>query len=464
MIENVILSNLIFNEEFARKVIPFLKVDYFSDMRDQVLFKLIDTYFLKYNTCPSIEAIAIDLTNIPINEPLFNGCKETLASFSKDENTKLDWLTDNTEKFCQERALYNSIHKSIEIMKDEKSIMGKGAIPQLLTDALAVSFDTHIGHDFTEDAEHRYDYYHRKEIKVPFDLELMNIITAGGVSKKTLNVLLAGPNVGKTLFMCHCAATNLYMNYNVLYITLEMSEEEISKRIDSNLLDIPMKELDSIPREYYIRKMEKLKQHVKGKLIVKEYPTSCAGSANFRHLLNELKIKKNFIPDIIYIDYINICCSSRIKLSSSINSYTLIKTIAEELRGLAVEMNVPIISATQVNRGGFKNSDFDMDDTSESFGLPMTVDFMVGLIKTDELEELNQILVKQLKTRYSDPNVNKRFVLGIDKTKMRLYNVEQNAQQDILDGPVMDNKSFGQEDNERAKPKKKFSSRFQGFK
>ena len=288
----------------------------------------------------------------------------------------------------------------------------------------------------------------------------MNKITNGGLPRKTLNVILAGTGVGKSLFMCHCAAANLDMGYNVLYITLEMAEERIAERIDANLLNVTLDELKTIPKDYYDKKFEKIKARTKGKLIIKEYPTACAGSANFRHLLNELKIKKNFHPDIIYIDYINICTSSRLKNSAAGDSYTLVKSIAEELRGLAVEFNLPIVSATQVNRSGFSNSDFDLENTSESFGLPMTVDFMIGLIKTDELESLNQILVKQLKTRYNDPNFNKRFVLGLDRSKMRLYNVEQNAQEDILDGPVMDNTSFGQEDNERSKPKPKFNRTF----
>ena len=462
-IENLILSNLLYNEEYSRKVIPFLKTDYFSDQSQLVIYKLIDIYFNKYNACPSLDALAIDLTNIQINEMLFNQSKEVLASL---QNTPIDikWLLENTEQFCQEKAIYNAIRKSLEVMDDKTGKLSRGSIPQLLTDALGVSFDTHIGHDFIEDSSERFEFYHKKEVRVPFDLEYMNKITNGGLPRKTLNVILAGTGVGKSLFMCHCAAANLDMGYNVLYITLEMAEERIAERIDANLLNVTLDELKTIPKEYYDKKFEKIKSRTKGKLIIKEYPTACAGSANFRHLLNELKIKKNFHPDIIYIDYINICTSSRLKNSAAGDSYTLVKSIAEELRGLAVEFNLPIVSATQVNRSGFSNSDFDLENTSESFGLPMTVDFMIGLIKTDELESLNQILVKQLKTRYNDPNFNKRFVLGLDRSKMRLYNVEQNAQQDILDGPVMDNTSFGQEDNERAKPKKKFSSRFQGFK
>ena len=458
-IENLILSNLLYNEEYSRKVIPFLKTDYFSDQSQLVIYKLIDIYFNKYNACPSLDALAIDLTNIQINEMLFNQSKEVLASL---QNTPIDikWLLENTEQFCQEKAIYNAIRKSLEVMDDKTGKLSRGSIPQLLTDALGVSFDTHIGHDFIEDSSERFEFYHKKEVRVPFDLEYMNKITNGGLPRKTLNVILAGTGVGKSLFMCHCAAANLDMGYNVLYITLEMAEERIAERIDANLLNVTLDELKTIPKEYYDKKFEKIKSRTKGKLIIKEYPTACAGSANFRHLLNELKIKKNFHPDIIYIDYINICTSSRLKNSAAGDSYTLVKSIAEELRGLAVEFNLPIVSATQVNRSGFSNSDFDLENTSESFGLPMTVDFMIGLIKTDELESLNQILVKQLKTRYNDPNFNKRFVLGLDRSKMRLYNVEQNAQEDILDGPVMDNTSFGQEDNERSKPKPKFNRTF----
>jgi archaellum biogenesis ATPase FlaH len=349
-------------------------------------------------------------------------------------------------------------------MDEKNGPISKGSIPQVLTDALAVSFDTHIGHDFLADSDERYEFYHRKEKRVPFDLDYFNAITNGGLPNKTLNIALAGTGVGKSLFMCHCAAANLSRGLNVLYITLEMAEERIAERIDANLLDIAVDELESLPKQTYDNKIEKLKQKTTGKLIVKEYPTACAGSANFRHLLNELKIKKNFIPDIIYIDYLNICLSSRIKHGANVNSYTLVKAIAEELRGLAVEHNVPIISATQTTRSGYSNSDVGLEDTSESFGLPATADFMFALISSEELESLGQIMVKQLKNRYSDPGSNRRFVLGIDRSKMRLYNVEQSAQ-DLHDGPVMDRTKFGEEDNERSKPKSKFDkSKFEGFK
>ena len=464
MIEHTIFSNLVYNEEFARKTIPFLRDDYFNRHSDKIIFNLIDDYFKKYNSMPSLEALAIELSNKSVNEQTFTECKETLANF-KQEKTDIEWLIDQTEKFCQEKAVYNAIMKSIQIIDDKSGNFSKGAIPQILTDALAVSFDTHIGHDYVEDHEARFEFYHQKEVRVPFDLDYFNKITQGGLPRKTLNIALAGTGVGKSLFMCHCAAGNLKQGLNVLYITLEMAEERIAERIDANLLDITVDDLKIIPKDTYEKKMERVKRKTDGKLIIKEYPTACAGSANFRHLLNELKIKKNFVPDIIYIDYLNICMSSRIKYGANVNSYTLVKAIAEELRGLAVEFGVPIVSATQTTRGGYSNSDVGLEDTSESFGLPATADFMFALISTEELQELGQIMVKQLKNRYSDPGVNKRFVLGIDRSKMRLYDVEQSAQEDILDGPVMDHTKFGQEDYERRLPKKKFDkSDFAGFK
>lgn len=465
MIERVILSNLLFNDDYNRKVIPFLKAEYFQDYSERVVFDLIDDYVKKYNSFPSVEALAIDLSNKDgLNDESFKISKEVIASLEQDSNTKLDWLLDQTEKFCQDKALYLAIMKSIKIMDEKNGSISKGSIPQVLTDALAVSFDTHIGHDFLMDADDRYEFYHRKEKRVPFDLDYFNAITNGGLPNKTLNIALAGTGVGKSLFMCHCAAANLTRGLNVLYITLEMAEERIAERIDANLLDTAVDELEMLPKQSYDAKIGKLKEKYTGKLIIKEYPTACAGSANFRHLLNELKIKKNFIPDIIYIDYLNICLSSRIKHGANVNSYTLIKAIAEELRGLAVEYNVPIISATQTTRSGYSNSDVGLEDTSESFGLPATADFMFALISSEELESLGQIMVKQLKNRYNDPGNNRRFVLGIDRSKMRLYDVEQSAQ-DITDGPVMDRTKFGEEDNERSKPKPKFDrSKFQGFK
>ena len=466
-IETTILNHLVFNEEYGRKVIPFLKDDYFKDQQDRIIFKLITEYVNKYNAFPSKEALAIDLSNKDgIGEETFKQSKELIGAFKEDKETQIDWLLDQTEKFCQDKAIYNAIMASIGILDDSSGKTSKGAIPQILSDALAVSFDTHIGHDFLEDADSRYDFYHTKEERIPFDLDFFNKITQGGLPKKTLNIALAGTGVGKSLFMCHCAAANLIKGFNVLYITLEMAEERIAERIDANLLDVTLDDLKMLPKDVYDKKIARVRGKTNHKLIVKEYPTACAGSANFRHLLNELKIKKNFMPDVIYIDYLNICMSSRIKHGANVNSYTLIKAIAEELRGLAVEFNVPIISATQTTRSGYSNSDVGLEDTSESFGLPATADFMFALIKqSEELADLNQIVVKQLKNRYGDPNVNSRFIVGVDRSKMRLYDVESSAQEDLLGGPVMDNTKFGNEDNERSKPKNKFNkSMFEGFK
>lgn len=466
-IERTILSNLLFNNEYNRKVIPFLKPEYFQDHNEKVVFDLIDDYVKKYNSFPSTEALAIDLSNKEgLNDETFKISKEIIASLEHDSNTKLDWLLHQTEKFCQDKALYLAIMRSIRIMDEKNGSISKGSIPQVLTDALAVSFDTHIGHDFLDDSDERYEFYHRKEKRVPFDLDYFNAITNGGLPNKTLNIALAGTGVGKSLFMCHCAAANLSRGLNVLYITLEMSEERIAERIDANLLDVAVDELEMLPKQSYDSKIERIREKTTGKLIVKEYPTACAGSANFRHLLNELKIKKNFIPDIIYIDYLNICLSSRIKHGANVNSYTLIKAIAEELRGLAVEHNVPIISATQATRSGHSNSDLGLEDTSESFGLPATADFMFALISSEELESLNQIMVKQLKNRYNDPGNNRRFVLGIDRAKMRLYDCEQSGQDGLSDDrPIMDKGKFMEEETERSKPKSKFDrSKFEGFK
>ena len=466
-VEHVILSNLVFNEEYGRKVIPFLKEEYFSDYQDKIVFKIISEYVDQYNSFPSKEALAIDLSNKDgLNEDAFKRTKDIIETLHHEPDTKIEWLLDQTEKFCQEKAVYNAIMSSIQILDDKTGKNAKGAIPQILSDALAVSFDTHIGHDFLEDADSRYEFYHTKESRIPFDIDYFNSITQGGLPKKTLNIALAGTGVGKSMFMCHCAASNLTKGFNVLYITLEMAEERIAERIDANLLDVTIDDLKVLPKDVYDKKIARVKGKTTGKLIVKEYPTACAGSANFRHLLNELKIKRNFVPDIIYIDYLNICMSSRIKNGANVNSYTLIKAIAEELRGLAVEFNVPIVTATQTTRSGYSNSDVGLEDTSESFGLPATADFMFALIKqSEEMADLNQIMVKQLKNRYGDPGVNSRFIVGVDRGKMRLYDVEQSAQTLSEDKPVMDNTKFGEEDYERSRPKSKFDrSKFEGFK
>lgn len=464
-IERVILSNLLFNDEYNRKVIAFLELDYFQNYSEKVIYNLIKDYVNNYNSFPSIEALAIDLSNKDgLNEDVFKEATDIISSLEVNKDTKLDWLLDQTEKWCQDRALYLAIMESIRIMDEKNGSISKGSIPQLLTDALGVSFDSRIGHDYINDLDQRYEFYHLKEERIPFDIDYFNKITDGGLPRKTLNVLLAGTNVGKSLFMCHMAANNLTQGKNVLYITLEMAEERIAERIDANLLDIPINELKIIPKDTFVNRLNKLRAKTPGTLIIKEYPTSSAGSANFRHLLNELKIKKEFIPDIIYIDYLNICMSSRIRMGANVNSYTYIKAIAEELRGLAVEFNVPILSATQTTRSGYSNSDVELTDTSESFALPATVDLMVALISSEELYALNQIMVKQLKNRYADPGINKRFVVGVDRPKMRLYDVDE--QGDVMDDrPVMDKGKFMEEENERKKPKAKFDrKKLEGFK
>lgn len=574
MIEHSILSNLINNEQYFRKSIPFLKQDYFQDRSHKLAFKLIDEYVKKYSSQPTTKALVIDLEEEPLNQDEIDNVRTLINGLDAEPIKDNEWLVDQTEKFCQDKAIYNAIMSSINIL-DGKTDKTKNAIPQILSDALAVSFDTNIGHDFLEDYESRYEFYHKKEQRIPFDLEYFNKITKGGVPNKTLNIALAGcvhpetkikvrikseereisigevknllehgyelevdspdgyvpislfvdkgewdeyilelndgravrvnenhlfetnegwryaknlclrntlsvddfllficddglkkgkviktgnripivdiqvnhenhryytngvsshnTGVGKSLFMCHCAAANLTRGNNVLYITLEMAEEKIAERIDANLLNVTVDELAMLPKDAYDKKIERVRGKTNGKLIIKEYPTATAGSANFRHLFNELKIKKGFTPDIVYIDYLNICNSSRMKQGGSVNSYTYIKAIAEELRGLAVEQNVPIISATQTTRSGFTNTDLGLEDTSESFGLPATADFMFALISSEELQDLNQMMVKQLKNRYSDPATNRKFVIGVDRPKMKLYDVEQKAQADIAD-------------------------------
>jgi replicative DNA helicase len=469
-IEHIIFGNLIENEDYARKVIPFLKEEYFTDTVDRKIFSIIHEYVGKYNNFPTKSAVEIDLNEVGgLSDDQFKLAKEVVSGLDKSEDRDVAWLVDNTEKFCKDKALYNALMQSIQIVDDsKKDSISVGSIPQILTDALGVSFDSHIGHDFLNDAAERYEFYHRKEVRIGFDLDFFNKITQGGLPRKTLNIALAGTGVGKSLFMCHNAAQNLMSGQNVLYITLEMAEERIAERIDANLLGVTLDDLKDLPQAIYYKLVGKVKERAKGKLIVKEYPTACAGSANFRHLLNELKIKKNFIPDIIYIDYLNICASSRIKPGSNVNSYTYIKAIAEELRGLAVEFNVPIVSATQTNRSGFSNSDVGLEDTSESFGLPATADFMFALITSEELRQLNQIMVKQLKNRYGDPSVHKRFVIGVDYSKMRLYNVEASAQEDLVqdeDRPVFDNSASGYRLENESKPVSKFEKiKFAGFK
>lgn len=454
-IETQILKHLIDNEAYARKTLPFLRADYFSDQEEKIVFEEIHKYVTAYNSTPSISALRIELENKPnLLDAAYKKTASLLEQIQEaDCDTKItEWLVDATEQFCQEKAIYNGIMQSIQILdsKTGDSKLDKGAIPSILADALSVSFDNHVGHDFLDDAERRYEFYHKVEQRIPFDLEYFNKITKGGLPTKTLNIILAGTGVGKSMFMCHCAAGNLTMGKNVLYITMEMAEERIAERIDANLLNIDLDKLTSMPQDVYMRKIEKLREKTMGKLIIKEYPTASANVTHFKHLLNELKLKRQFIPDIIYIDYLNICASSRMKQGASVNSYTFIKAIAEELRGLAVEMKVPIISATQTTRSGYDNTDVSLTDTSESFGLPATADFMFALISSEELADLNQIMVKQLKNRYSSPDTNKRFVIGVDRAKMKLYDVEQSAQNHIHDSgqveddkPVFDKSGFG---------------------
>jgi replicative DNA helicase len=435
-LEQTILRNLIRNEDYLRKVLPFLKLEYFSDKTERMIYEEINKFTETYNSTPTIEAIGLavkERRNLSDEElEKSKTYLHEIASF-KDEESKVQWLTDKTEKFCQERAIYNAVLGSISILDGKDKSNDKGAIPKILSDALAVSFDSSVGHDYLENSDERYDFYHRKEERIPFDLEYFNKITKGGLPAKTLNIALAGTGVGKSLFMCHVAAGAMAQGKNVLYITLEMAEEKIAERIDANLLNVSIDALMELPRDMYERKVKRVKDMTTGKLIIKEYPTASASATHFRTLLNELNLKRSFVPDIIFIDYLNICCSSRIKVSANINSYTYVKSIAEELRGLAVEFGVPIVSATQTTRSGFTSSDPGLEDTSESFGLPATADLMFALISSEELEALGQMMVKQLKNRYSDPTAHKRFVIGVDRSRMKLYDVEQGAQDGLAD-------------------------------
>lgn len=433
-LEKTILRNLLRNESFTRKVLPFIRDEYFTVEEDRVLYKEIKDFILKYNKPPTFDALLIEVDSLKsIKEEQVKSIRETISEFRQnDDDTNIDWLLDTTEKFCQEKALYHAIMKSIEIMDKKNGSLTTGAIPTLLSDALSVSFDPNVGHDYLEQFEDRYDYYHQVLERVPFDLEFFNKITKNGVPKKTLNIAMAGTGVGKSLFMCHVAASALSQGKNVLYITLELAEEEVSKRIDANLMNITFDDLMALPKDLYMKKAQSLKSKTNGHLIVKEYPTAGASVIHFKALLNELNLKKSFKPDIIFIDYLNICMSARVK-NGGTNLYEYVKSIAEELRGLAVEYEVPIFSATQTNRTGYVSSDVGLENTSESFGLPATADFMFALISSEQLESLGQIMVKQLKNRYNDPGVNRRFVVGIDRSKMKLFDVEQSAQDDIIE-------------------------------
>lgn len=435
-LEQTILKNLIYNEDYLRKVLPFLKEEYFGDRVEKTIYSEILSFTTTYNNTPTIEAIVLavqERRNLSHEE--VEKCESYLTEIknTQSERTEIQWLIDKTEKFCQEKAIYNAVLGSISILEGKEKTLEKGSIPKILSDALSVSFDTTVGHDYLENSDERFEYYHRKEERIPFDLEYFNKITNGGLPAKTLNIALAGTGVGKSLFMCHCAAGAMSQGRNVLYITMEMAEEKIAERIDANLLNVTLDDLKELPKDVYDKKVSKVKSMTTGKLIIKEYPTASASTTHFRTLLNELNLKRSFVPDIIFVDYLNICCSSRIKPGSNINSYTYVKSIAEELRGLAVEFGVPIVSATQTTRSGFTSSDPGLEDTSESFGLPATADLMFALITSEELEELGQIMVKQLKNRYADPTHYKRFTIGVDRAKMKLYDLEQSAQVGIAD-------------------------------
>ena len=451
-IEITIIRNLIHNEDFSRKVIPFLEPSYFERRSDKILFEEISSFIVKYGCSVTIEALNIEVENrSDVTDDEVKEINET-TQYLNDSPVDQQWLFDVTEKWCRDRAIYLALMESIHIADGNDEKKNRDAIPSILSDALAVAFDNNVGHDYLQNYEERYDYYHKKEEKIEFDLDYFNKITKGGLPNKTLNIALAGTGVGKSLFMCHHASSVLLQGRNVLYITMEMAEEKIAERIDANLLDVSIQNLNDLPKNTFEKKVVSLAQKTQGQLIIKEYPTASAHSGHFKTLLNELALKKSFKPDIIFVDYLNICASSRYRAGSNVNSYSYIKAIAEELRGLAVETNVPIVSATQTTRSGFASSDVDLTDTSESFGLPATADLMFALISTEELEGLNQIMVKQLKNRYNDPTIFKRFVIGIDRAKMRLYDCEQKAQEDILDS--------GQEEEYnkfKQKPKKSFA-------
>ena len=443
-LEQTILRNLLTDEDYMRKVLPFIKPDYFEGIY-RILFREAGKFVAKYNKLPNAEAFKIELDNTDkLSDEQYNLAMDIVPQLFAGEKVDDKWLLDTTEKWCQDRAIYLAIMESISIIDGKHEVLTKGALPDLLTKALGVGFDLKVGHDYVENAEDRYEFYHTEEDRLPFDLEYFNTITKGGVPRKTLNIALAGTGVGKSLFMCHVASAALVQGYNVLYITMEMAEERIAERIDANLLNVPIDQLDKISKDQFTTKVNDIARKTTGKLIIKEYPTGSAHSGHFRALLNELKLKRQFEPDLIFIDYLNICASSRMKgMGGAINSYSYIKAIAEELRGLAVEFDIPIFSATQTTRSGFSNSDIGLEDTSESFGLPATADLMFALISTEELEQQGQFMVKQLKNRYNDPTQHKRFVSGVDRSKMRLYDVEETQQTLTDDTPVFDKTDTG---------------------
>ena len=455
-IEKTTLAELVGNEQYARKVLPFMKGEYFADRTERIVFEEIQKFVEKYNALPTKSSLEIEIdTRRDLNEDDIRHVLGVVKELENDKDINFDWLVETTEKFCKDKAVYNAIVEGIQIIDGKDKKRGPDAIPSILTDALAVGFDNRVGHDYLADSDERYDYYHTVEEKIPFDLEFFNRITKGGLPPKTLNIALAGTGVGKSLFMCHMAANCMNQGRNVLYITLEMAEERIAERIDANLMNVSMEDLHDIPKVIYDTMINNISKETNGQLVIKEYPTASAHSAHFRGLIKELAIKKSFKPDIIFVDYLNICASSRFKGAQNVNSYMYVKAIAEELRGLAVETNVPIMSATQPTRSGFSNSDVGLEDTSESFGLPATADLMFALISNEELDAVNQIAVKQLKNRYNDPTINKRFVIGIDRAKMRLMDLDESQQdgladsnqteeEDLFDTPTFDKTEFGE--------------------
>ena len=444
-----ILNHLLNNEDFCRRVIPYLKPEYFDGTHKNV-FDLIVKFVAKHNRLPTSKVLDLELRKVNAPEDILNNSAQLIDAIREKSDIDTEYLIQEAEKWCKEKAIYNAIMESIQIIDGKDDIRSEGAIPELLSDALGVSFDQQIGHDYIDNSEERFDFYNRKEDRIPFDLDYFNKITKGGLPNKTLNIALAGTGVGKSLFMCHCAASALEQGKNVLYITLEMAEERIAERVDANLMNLPIEQLSSLPENVFNEKISKIAKGAIGKLIVKEYPTGSAHTGHFRALLNELKLKKNFEPDMVYVDYLNICASSRMRgLGGSINTYSYVKAIAEELRGLAVEFNVPIVSATQTTRAGYSNTDLGLEDTSESFGLPATADLMFALISTEELDELGQMMVKQLKNRYNDPTKYRRFVIGIDRSRMKLYDVEESAQSEIMNDMTPDKpiNKFGEREN-----------------
>lgn len=455
-IELTILKNLLFNDDYSRKVIPFIEPEYFDKRTEKIIFQEIVKFIVKYGSQITTEALSIEIEErTDVNESEIKELRELVSNFSKS-SVDSQWLLDTTEKWCRDRAIYLALMESIQIADGKDDKKNRDAIPSILSDALAVSFDNNIGHDYFNNYEERYEYYHRKEERIEFDLEYLNKITNGGIPNKTLNVLMSGPNVGKTLAMCHIASSFLLKNKNVLYITLEMAEEEIAKRIDANILNVPINQLEELPKSMFENKVTKLIEKTTGNLVIKQYPTASAHSGHFKSLINELYLKKSFKPDVLFIDYLNICASSRFKTNNNVNSYSYVKSITEEVRGLAVELNVPLITATQTTRSGFSSSDPEMTDISESFGTAATADLLLSLISTEELDDMNQIMIKQLKNRYSDKSINKRFVVGVDRSKMRLYDVEQGAQKEVLDSGMDEEYNS----HEQKKPRKSF----EGFK